>query len=231
MNPRPSLLHTSLMIVGKLLISMSIGVLLFLGWTLWGTKAAAVREQRNLSAAFDKQPAFFKIEPGTQPGTEVQVPLPPDDYAPGIGKPVFRLRIPKMDLNEIVVEGVSPEQLDVAPGHYPSCRKGVARELCTPWDAPFPGEIGRVVISGHRTTHGAPFWDLNLLDEGDRLFVETKWGNFVYEVSSKRIVPEDSTRIVIESPRAEIVLTTCHPRYSADQRMVVTSRLMEAEPA
>ena len=226
MRTRPSLAHLALTIVGKLLLSMSIGVLLFLGWTLWGTKAAAQREQRSLATEFDEQEAFFKAEPGL----EMPPLVPPSDYAPGIGKPLFRLRIPAMNLNEIVVEGVDTPQLDVAPGHYPTCRRGVPRSLCTPWESPFPGEPGRSVISGHRTTHGAPFWDLDVLDEGDRIITETRWGTFVYVVERTRIVPAESTEIVVQGEQSELVLTTCHPRFSAEQRLIVVAQIAEAAP-
>lgn len=223
---RPRMTAGALEIIGKTLLAMSLGVLLALAWTLWGTKAAAQREQKHLAVEFDQEPAFFKVEAG-----ESMPPLvPPEDYEPPAGKGIFRLRIPKMKLNEIVVEGVEPDQLDVAPGHYPSCRKGQSKELCTPWDVPFPGEPGRMIISGHRTTHGAPFWDLNLLHEGDPIHIETKWGNFVYEVERQRIVDDESRRIVIPTDRTELVLTACHPRFSAAQRLVVIAELAEAEP-
>lgn len=222
----PRLSSSVLAFIGKLLLAMSLGVLLGLAWILWGTKAAAERGQQALAAEYAEQPTFYKVPAGDEP----EHLLPPTDFAPAAGKPLFRLRIPKMDLDDVVVEGVEPEQLDVAPGHYPTCRKNVSSKLCTPWEAPFPGEPGRAIISGHRTTHGAQFWDLNVLKPGDRIFTETRWGDFVYEVERQRIVPAESKQIVIPTRRPELVLTTCHPRFSADQRLVVIATLAEAEP-
>jgi sortase A len=212
--------------IGKLLLSMSVGVLLFLGWSLWGTNVVAEQEQAILVEAFDSQPAFFKVDPGE----EAPALVPPEDFAPRVGKPVFRLRIPAIRVNEVAVEGVATEQLDIGPGHYPTCRKGVDKTLCTPWDSAFPGEEGRVVISGHRTTHGAVFWDLDKLRPGQRIITETKWGTFTYEIDRTRIVPASSTQIVVPGNRAEVVLTTCHPKFSAAQRLIVIAGLEEAVP-
>jgi sortase A len=221
---RPRL--SALEVIGKALLSMSVGVLLFLAWNLWGTNVIAEREQVALAATFDSQPAFFKVDPGE----EAPALLPPEDLAPRVGKPVFRLRIPAIRVNEVAVEGVATEQLDVGPGHYPTCRKGVDPALCTPWDSPFPGEQGRVVISGHRTTHGAVFWDLDKLRAGQKIITETKWGTFTYLIEKTRIVDESSRKIVIPGNRAELVLTTCHPKFSAAQRLIVISRLSSSAP-
>jgi sortase A len=219
---RPSVLE----VLGKLLLSMSAGVLLFLGWNLWGTNVLAGQEQKALVEVFDSQPAFFKVDPGE----DAPALVPPEDFEPRVGKPVFRLRVPAIGVDEIAVEGVATEQLDVGPGHYPTCRKGVHKTLCTPWDSAFPGEDGRVVISGHRTTHGAVFWDLDKLRRGDRIITETKWGTFTYVIEKRRIVPESSRRIVIPGNRAEVVLTTCHPKFSAAQRLIVIAALSESTP-
>jgi sortase A len=85
-----------------------------------------------------------------------------------------------------------------------------------------------VVISGHRTTYGAPFWDLNELERGDEVITNTKWGRFVYTVTETKIVEPDSQVIVIPGTKGEIVLTTCNPRFSADERLIVFAEL---EPA
>ena len=208
------------------MISMSIGVLLFVAWNMWGTNLLAARGQQRLSATFDDQPTFFKVSPGE----ETPELVPPDDFAPRVGRPVFRLRIPAIGVNEIAVEGVATEQLDVGPGHYPTCRKGVDKTLCTPWDSAWPGEDGRVVVSGHRTTHGAVFWDLDKLKPGQKIITETKWGTFTYEIDRTRIVPESSRQIVVPGNRAEIVLTTCHPKFSAAQRLIIIAGLADSEP-
>ena len=104
--------------------------------------------------------------------------VPPKGYAPQAGEPIFRLLIPKLDLNDgkgyIVVEGVDEESLKAGPGHFPKCGPGFAPPLCTRYPAAWPGTPGRVIVSGHRTTYKAPFLDTDKLDKGDEIIVETQ---------------------------------------------------------
>jgi sortase A len=197
--------------LGKLLISVGLGVLMFVGWTLWGTGLYTEREQARLEKEFNRAPSSRASGSG----------LPPAGYAPVPGEPVFRMEIPSIDLSRIVVEGVGTEELRRAPGHYPSCRKGFGRPLCTPFPAIFPGEPGRVVVSGHRTTYGAPFWAINELAAGDPINVATKWGDFTYKVTKKDVVNPNSPFVIRQSDKEEIVLTTCNPRFSAAERLIV----------
>lgn len=208
----------ALRIFGKFLISVGVGVLLFVGWTLWGTGLYTDQQQAALAQEFDQMPAV-------QGDPDDPEPTGPDSL-PGPGDPAFRLRIPAIDLQQIVVEGVGTEDLKKGPGHYPSCRDGFDRPLCTDFKEVWPGQEGRVIVSGHRTTYGAPFWDLDKLEKGDEIITDTQWGTYTYEVTEKRIVQPDSLAIAIQSDAAEIVLTTCNPKYSAAQRLIVFGRLV-----
>jgi sortase A len=210
-----------LAILGKLLISLGVGVLLFVGWTLKGTDLYTNRQQDRLAQEFEQLPNLAPV----QAEGEERFIGPPEGYAPEPGEPVFRLEIPKVDIDELVVEGVDTESLRMGPGHYPSCRPGFARPLCTDFDEVFPGERGRVIISGHRTTYGAPFWGVDELQKGDEIHVQARWGEFTYTVTEKRIVKPDSLAIAVQSDKAELVLTTCHPRFSAAQRLIVFAEL------
>ncbi|MDP9067726.1 MAG: sortase [Actinomycetota bacterium] len=209
----------ALRIFGKFLISVGVGVLLFVGWTLWGTGLYTQQQQEALRQEFDAQPVVAAPADEGPSG-------PPQGYAPGPGAPVFNLVMPSIDFDEIVIEGVGTEDLKRGPGHYPSCRPGFERPLCTEFEEVWPGEKGRVIVSGHRTTYGAPFFDLDKLQEGDEIITKTKWGEFTYEVTEKRIVRPDSLAIAIQSDAAEIVLTTCNPKYSAAQRLIVFGTLV-----
>lgn len=203
---------------GKLLISVGIGVLMFVAWTLWGTGLITARHQDALEQAWSGEPP---IE--LDSGSVVKVP---ESFEPKPGQGVFRLRIPRIDFNDIVVEGVNREDLEKGPGHYPSCREGFPRPLCTDFEEMWPGEEGRVIVSGHRTTYGAPFFDLDKLKPGDEVLTDTRWGDFRYEVTKLEIVDDDSLAIAIQNDGvAEIVLTTCHPKFSAEQRLIVYARL------
>ena len=205
-------------IAAKLFTALGVGILLFLAWALWGSGLYAEQEQDELARTFER-------EPNLRARHRLPLAGPPRRFSPRPGEPVFRMRIPAIDLSEVVVEGVGVEELKKGPGHYPSCREGFERPLCSNFDEVFPGERGRVVVSGHRTTYGAPFFDLDKLKKGDRIFTATKWGEFVYSVREIELVDPGSRRIVRKSKRPELVLTTCHPKYSAAQRLIVFADL------
>lgn len=215
-------------VFGKLLISIGVGVLLFVAWVLWGTGIATHRAQERLADEYARQPFF---EPATDADGEL-VFGPPRSFSPGPGDAAFRLRIPSIDLRQMVVEGVSVDDLALGPGHYPQCGRGFEHPLCTEADEVWPGERGRVIVSGHRTTHGAPFWALDELSGGDEIFFETRWGEFTYEVTRKEIVsPQNADIANPVSDDSEVVLTTCNPRFSAAERLIVFAELTESRAA
>lgn len=216
--------------IGKALISMGVGVLIFVAWTLWGTGIYTQGQQEALARQFARLPAV-ETQAAPDPGSDlIEVP---DDFTPGPGDPVFSIRIPKIDVSHTVVEGVGTEQLRRGPGHYPECRRGFERPFCTELPEVWPGEAGRVIISGHRTTYGAPFFDIDKLRAGDEIDVRTRWGRFTYVVTGREIVPPDSRDIANPATdgSAEMVFTTCHPKFSAAQRLIVYAELEEVSTA
>jgi sortase A len=212
--------------LGKFLISVGVGVLLFVAWTLWGTGLSTERAQAALEDEFgglDAVDARRLDQDGVQ-SVEVD-----DSFRPGPGEAVFRIVIPEIELRAMVVEGVDTEHLRKGPGHYPDCRRGFDRPLCTNQEEVWPGEVGRVIISGHRTTYGGPFYDIDQLESGDEIRLETKWGNFVYDVTGSEVVLPNARDIATPiSDKPELVLTTCNPRFSASERLVVSAELSEA---
>jgi sortase A len=212
--------------LGKFLISVGVGVLLFVAWTLWGTGLSTERAQAALEYEFgglDAVDARRLDQDGVQ-SVEVD-----DSFRPGPGEAVFRIVIPEIELRAMVVEGVDTEHLRKGPGHYPDCRRGFDRPLCTNQEEVWPGEVGRVIISGHRTTYGGPFYDIDQLESGDEIRLETKWGNFVYDVTGSEVVLPNARDIATPiSDKPELVLTTCNPRFSASERLVVSAELSEA---
>jgi sortase A len=141
--------------------------------------------------------------------------------------------IPKINLSCgngpgcMVVEGVDEETLKLGPGHYPACHAGFPPPLCTSFGEVWPGEKGRVIVSGHRTTYLHPFYSTDKLSKGDKIYIQTKWGNFTYEVYDQRaVVPTDPNIVVQEHTDGQLVLTTCNPPYSASQRLVTFARLV-----
>ena len=112
----------------------------------------------------------------------------------------------------VVVEGTDADQLRSGPGHYPG--------------TPLPGEAGNVAIAGHRTTYLHPFYNLDGLAPGDPISVLTVQGLFVYHVVSIQAVDPTDVAVVAPTPTPMLTLTTCNPRYSASQRLVVQAALV-----
>ena len=131
------------------------------------------------------------------------------------GDPVGRIRIPDIDASQVIVEGTDGGTLRRGPGHYP--------------ETPLPGIRGTVAIAGHRTTYGAPFRDLDKLDERDEIVVEMPYGRFVYRVEKSQIVDPSATYVTRRVGHDRLVLTACHPKYSAAQRIVIFARYQRAE--
>jgi sortase A len=132
------------------------------------------------------------------------------------GDPAGRLSIPEIGVSDVFVQGTDAPELRSGPGHYP--------------DTPLPGERGTVAIAGHRTTYGAPFRRLDGVDPGDAIEVTMPYGRFTYRVERTRIVPPTALWVTDRVEHDRLVLTACHPLYSAAQRIVVFARLRAAEP-
>jgi sortase A len=127
------------------------------------------------------------------------------------GDPVGRLRVAAIGLDEIVVNGTDDGSLRTGPGHYPR--------------TPLPGARGTVAIAGHRTTYGAPFRRVDELDKGDPIELRMPYGRFTYRVERTRIVAPTATWVTRRVGYDRLVLTACHPLYSAAERIVVFARL------
>lgn len=129
------------------------------------------------------------------------------------GTTLGRIAIPSIEVDEVMFEGVGPEVLKKGPGHMP-------------W-TPVPGQPGNAVISGHRTTYGRPFYDLDLLEKGDRIEVETAVGLHLFEVRDILVVAPTDVWVTEHRQGAWLTLTTCHPQFSAAERLIVQAELVE----
>jgi sortase A len=234
-----------LRLVGEVLITAGLVVLLFAAYLLWGTNLKTAAAQDDLRDELRRQWAAAPAAVSTRPRDALPVdsaapdrtaPQPADEPVaaepvaaapePLPGDAVALVRFPMLgdDAGHVVVEGVTTAALRRGPGHYP----GTAR----------PGEVGNVVLSGHRTTYGAPFADIGELLEGDAVVLETGDAVHTYRVTGLQIVPPTAIEVTYPVPGqagAEpterlLTLTTCHPRYSARQRLVVTAELVETQP-
>jgi sortase A len=132
------------------------------------------------------------------------------------GDPLGRLRIPKIGVSAVYVEGTATGDLRSGPGHYPG--------------TPLPGEHGTVGIAGHRTTYGAWFRRINQLEPGDPIEITMAYGRFTYRVERTRIVPPTALWVTHRVGYDRLILSACNPLYSAAQRIVVFARLVDTLP-
>ena len=132
------------------------------------------------------------------------------------GAPIGRIRIPRIDLEMVVVQGTSTGDLEKGPGHY-DAGSGV--------DTSLPGLGFVIAIAGHRTTFLHPFRHIDDLRPGDNIYLQMPYGTFRYSVYFRRIVVPTDWSILRPRPYEKLVLTACHPLYSASHRLVVFARL------
>jgi sortase A len=146
-------------------------------------------------------------------GNRQEVGLLADLFAKRIdaGEAIGRIVIPSIGLNVIAVQGTDTANLQKGPGHYP--------------DTPFPGQPGTTAFAGHRTTYLAPFRHLDALEAGDQIQVEMPYAVFTYRVQGTRVVSPSDVGIVHRVGYDRLVLTACHPLYSAAERIVAFARL------
>jgi sortase A len=190
-----------LQITGLVFIAAALALGGYIWWNLWGTGFATQRAQEDLRPAFERNLA--SLAPADAPDRVVKVP----------GHAVAIIRIPKIDVDYVVVEGTDTEALKKGPGHY--------SDTAYPWQ-----DDGRVGIAGHRTTYGAPFWSLNELRPGDRIVLATEYGIFNYRVARTVVTPPSGILpsgdwVLSQTMHPSLVLTTCNPRFSASTRLVV----------
>jgi sortase A len=127
------------------------------------------------------------------------------------GQAIGRIVIPHIDLDVIAVQGTDTASLEKGPGHYPG--------------TPFPGQAGTTAFAGHRTTYLAPFRHLDALRPGDVVEVEMPYASFTYRVQGTRVVSPSDLGIIRRVGYDRLVLTACHPLYSASERIAAFARL------
>jgi sortase A len=216
-------MRRKIQVLGWTLIWSAVFIFGYLGWQLFGTDlinagVQAEAEQALVVSLQDRaQDATEEIDVAEYLGEETPeeglaaVEFHPEE-APEPGEELAFLRIPKIDVEEVVFEGVDTETLRKGPGHMPG--------------TPIPGQPGNAVISGHRTTYGRPFFDVDQLEPGDRIEVETAIGTHVYEVRESLIVQPGDVWVTDARPGGWITLTTCNPKFSARERLIVWAEMV-----
>lgn len=232
--------------LGWTLIWMGIYLLGFVAYQLWFTNLLTQRDQATLEANLadrfadvqvDQVPLQDVYDPfsGLTFGTEGSDPVAAGNEAAFLlvepladaGEAFAQIRIDKLDVDVTMIEGVARNDLKTGPGHMST--------------TPLPGQPGNSVISGHRTTYGAPFHNLDQLVPGDSIEVETAIGTHTYVVREAPdrcansdglcIVPQTGLWVTDPLEGAWLTLTTCHPKFSSRQRLVVFAEMVDGPNA
>ncbi len=132
------------------------------------------------------------------------------------GQALGRIQIPAADADFVLVKGSDPGDLRRGPGFYDG--------------SPLPGSPGTVAIAGHRTTYLSPFRHLDRLRTGDRITIDMPYARFLYRVQRRRIVSPQDVSVIRRVRYDQLVLSACHPLFSARQRIVVSARLIRVQP-
>ncbi|MGA5305581.1 class E sortase [Nucisporomicrobium flavum] len=211
---RPTLgsrIRTGVRVSGELMITFGLIILLFAGYEVFGNSAKVQDEQDTLADQLDQEWNDPTVAPSAGPTKAAPA-------APGKNL-VGRLYIPKLGMEWVVVNGVRPQDIRYAPGHYP--------------DTAQPGKVGNFSVAGHRIRK--IFWRLDELKPGDVIGVETRSSWYVYKVSSSEVVRPSQVEVVAPVPgqpgkkptKAMLTLTTCNPKFNNYQRLIVHAELVD----
>ena len=220
--------------VGRLMMTTGTVILLLVAYQLWGTNLQTNRSQSELADEFagivddvgttTSTTTTASTTPSTlaeDPPTTTPVEVAPDIAPPAHGEPIGKFSIPAIGVTDFwTVEGIGTDQLKRGAAHYPS--------------TPLPGQAGNAAVAGHRTTYGAPLHNVEKLVPGNEITFTTVQGTFTYRVLETFIVEPEETWVIEpqnvtpEKPEGDdlLTLTACHPKFSADQRIIVVAALV-----
>jgi sortase A len=213
-------------IVSIMLITAGIVVLADAGLTLvWQEPFSAAYGSFKQSQAADQlnelesqypTPADLAAIAGVR-GDAAKARILADRFQPHLeeGHAIGRIRIDRIGLNMVVIQGTDTASLEKGPGHYEA--------------TPIPGQPGTVAIAGHRTTYLAPFRHIDEIREGDEVRIEMPYAAFTYTVYRHDVVDPGDVGIIKPIGFDQLVLTACHPPYSAAHRYAVFARLSKID--
>jgi sortase A len=217
---------------GYVLVALGVGLIAWMGVTMWWgdpiTSLYTRHEQHVLSSRLeqlDRRWASRLSSSAAASAARASLAVRQTAIREGAvafrrslreGQPIGRIIVPRLHLNMVVVEGTSESALEKGPGHYDRA-SGVNTSL--------PGMGGVVAIAGHRTTYLHPFRHIDHLRPGDQISLRMPYGTFRYTVYYHRIVDSKDWSILRSRRFEKLVLSACHPLYSASHRWVVFARL------
>ena len=209
LNPqrRPSPIWNAVGVLGELLITLGVVLLLFVVYQLLWTNVTAQRAADDAASALRDS---WSAPSGSTDGSV-------DGDRPEIGDAFALMFIPRLS-DKVwgipVLESVSLTDLARGIGHYPGTQ--------------LPGEEGNFAVAGHRATNGEPFRDIDRLQVGDTVYVETQDAWYEYTLRRDQIVSPADTWVIDPVPGDPgatptdrlITLTTCNPRWGHTGRWI-----------
>ncbi|MDP9998584.1 class E sortase [Pseudarthrobacter sulfonivorans] len=229
---RASVLRGTVQVFGELLITAGIILLLFVAWQLWWTNVESDARQSAVIKEFAQElGSAAPSEPAPVTGTQAD----PVDYgepvvgtAPGHAGTIGIMYIPRFGANYTrpIVQGTTHDVLDtLGLGHYPTTA--------------MPGAVGNFAVAGHRQTHGAVLDNIHTLVPGDKIYVQTKDGYYVYVFRNNQIVMPSQTNVLEPVPtrpgatptESYLTMTSCNPRFGAEERIIAYAMLDSWRPA
>ena len=217
-------------VVGELFITAGVLLLLFVVWQLGYVAVVDGHKQSDTVSALEKD--FGGVAHPSTGGSRTSAPAPVAEQPPittadlAYGQAWGILRIPRLGAtwSKPIYEGVGLDVLANGLGHYPGTN--------------LPGEIGNVAIAGHRAGHGNPLIDIDAIQDGDLMVIETREAYFVYKVDRHEIVEPTDIAVIAPVPgqpnavptERHFTLTSCNPRYGSSHRWIVYSTFVEKIP-
>jgi sortase A len=207
---------------------MIAGGVLTLGWAVlvwqWQDPFSALYthvQQNRLASAYDERAQAYETRriAGLDLAAirrEVAVEARAYQRSLHTGDPVGRLKIGRVGLNMIVVQGTDHDTLKKGPGHYPTTG--------------LPGEGRLIYVAGHRTTYLAPFSHIDSIRPGDYVSFELPYATFTYRVARHYVVRSSDTRVLVNRGVEMLRLQACHPRFFSSHRYIVDAKLVAMEP-
>jgi len=229
-----------LRLTGTLMIVAGVGTL---AWALlvwqWQDPFTAIYthfKQRELASAYNKRFEAFRPPPATTTVSRAAerrlVAREARRYrlTSHRGEALGRMRIPRLGLNIILVDGTDHESLKRGPGRYAGSAQDLTGVIGTPPPDFMPGEGQLVYVAGHRTTYLAPFSHIDRLRKGDPVTLELPYATFEYRISVTRIVPASDLAMLKTHGREVLVLQACHPRFFSSHRYLAYARPVRITP-
>jgi sortase A len=185
--------------------------------TIYGSirQSQAAGQLEDLESSFRRHVEPQQVAPRSDPSERARRLAGLFSRRVEIGDPIGKIVIPRIGLDAVTLQGTDTATLQRGPGHYP--------------DTSFPGQGRTIGIAGHRTTYLAPFNKINEIQDGDEVRLEMPYGSFTYRVQKHEIVDPTDVQIVDDVGYDRLVLTACHPLYSAAQRWAVFAKLSRIE--